>query len=80
MPAIEVWKCPSDAAACLKEGEEYVGLGEANVGPSFEGGVLKLEYTGGQLCPDKLRKKSAIIRFQCDKDKVVRLTSAQGGP
>uniref|UniRef100_A0A8C4YYE4 Insulin-like growth factor 2 receptor n=1 Tax=Gadus morhua TaxID=8049 RepID=A0A8C4YYE4_GADMO len=64
------WKCPSGAAACLKEGDQYVGLGEANAGPSFERGVLQLKYTGGALCPDDLRSKSAVIRFQCDKDKV----------
>ena len=62
-----------------------MGLGEANAGPSFERGVLQLKYTGGALCPDDLRSKSAVIRFQCDKDKVVRdpparQTSAQGGP
>jgi len=60
------------AAACLKAGEAYVGLGEASAVPSFERGVLKLEYTGGDLCPDRIRRKSAVIRFQCDKDIVVR--------
>ena len=67
------WKCPSTAASCLKSGEQYVSLGEAESAPTFHNDVLVLTYTGGEMCPDKLRKKSTFIRFQCDKDKVVRV-------
>uniref|UniRef100_A0A667ZHY3 Insulin-like growth factor 2 receptor n=1 Tax=Myripristis murdjan TaxID=586833 RepID=A0A667ZHY3_9TELE len=62
--------CPSSAASCLKAGDEYVNLGEVESSPTWEGSVLKLQYTNGQPCPDGIRKKSTIIRFQCDKDKV----------
>ncbi|KAK0149277.1 Cation-independent mannose-6-phosphate receptor [Merluccius polli] len=61
-----LWKCPSRAAACLKDGDKYEGLGEANGAPSFEGGVTP----GGNPCPDESRNKSVVIRFQCDKNKV----------
>ncbi|XP_068609541.1 cation-independent mannose-6-phosphate receptor [Brachionichthys hirsutus] len=64
------WKCPSSAASCLKIGDEYVGLGQVDSGPTWEKGILKLKYISGELCPDKSRKKSSIIRFKCDKDKV----------
>ncbi|KAM4632802.1 LOW QUALITY PROTEIN: cation-independent mannose-6-phosphate receptor [Polymixia lowei] len=64
------WMCPSGTASCLKDGEEYVSLGEAESGPSWDRNVLKLEYTNGQPCPDLIRRKSTVIRFQCDKDKV----------
>ncbi|XP_067097484.1 cation-independent mannose-6-phosphate receptor [Osmerus mordax] len=64
------WKCPSTAASCLKSDNQYVSLGEAESAPTFHNDVLVLKYTGGEMCPDKLRKKSTFIRFQCDKDKV----------
>uniref|UniRef100_UPI003AAAD5C6 cation-independent mannose-6-phosphate receptor isoform X1 n=2 Tax=Centroberyx gerrardi TaxID=166262 RepID=UPI003AAAD5C6 len=64
------WKCPSSAASCLKAGDEYVSLGEVESGPTWDRSVLKLQYTSGQACPDGIRKKSTVIRFQCDKDKV----------
>lgn len=65
------WKCPSGAASCLKAGDEYVSLGQVQSGPTWDRGVLKLQYTSGQACPlDANRNRSSIIRFKCDKDKV----------
>lgn len=31
-----------------------------------------LQYTSGQACSDGSRNRISIIRFQCDKNKVVR--------
>ncbi|TDH00702.1 hypothetical protein EPR50_G00191090 [Perca flavescens] len=64
------WKCPSSAASCVKVGDDYVSLGQVESGPTWEGHVLKLQYTSGQACPDGSRNRSSIIRFKCDKDKV----------
>ncbi|XP_060907562.1 cation-independent mannose-6-phosphate receptor [Labrus mixtus] len=64
------WKCPSTAASCVKVRDEYVNLGQVESGPTLEGNVLKLQYSSGQACPDSSRKKTSIIRFKCDKDKV----------
>ncbi|KAL6096173.1 igf2r [Pungitius sinensis] len=64
------WKCPSSAASCLKAGEDYVNLGQVESGPTWDGNVLKLQYTSGQACPGGGRNRSSIIRFKCDKDKV----------
>ncbi|XP_067429257.1 cation-independent mannose-6-phosphate receptor [Thunnus thynnus] len=64
------WKCPSSAASCVKDGDEYVSLGQLESGPTWDRNVLKLQYTSGQLCPDGVRNRSSIIRFKCDKDKV----------
>ncbi|KAM4529814.1 cation-independent mannose-6-phosphate receptor [Fundulus diaphanus] len=64
------WKCPSSAASCLKDGDEYVSLGQLTSGPKMDGGVLKLEYTSGHPCPDRRFNRSSIIRLMCDKDKV----------
>lgn len=58
----------------MKAGDEYVSLGQVASGPTWDSGVMKLQYTSGQLCPDKTRNRSSIIRFKCDKDKVVRPT------
>lgn len=68
------WKCPSSAASCVKVGDEYVSLGQVESGPTWDRNVLKLQYTSGQACPDRSRTKTSIIRFKCDKDKVVRDT------
>lgn len=64
------WKCPSNAASCVKVGEDYVSLGQVESGPTMDRNVLKLQYTSGQLCPNASRNRSSIIRFKCDKDKV----------
>uniref|UniRef100_A0A3Q3MKC2 Insulin-like growth factor 2 receptor n=1 Tax=Mastacembelus armatus TaxID=205130 RepID=A0A3Q3MKC2_9TELE len=64
------WKCPSSSASCLKVGQQYVSLGQVESGPTWDGSVLKLQYTSGQECPDGSRNRSSIIRFDCDRDKV----------
>ncbi|KAI3364465.1 hypothetical protein L3Q82_011257, partial [Scortum barcoo] len=64
------WKCPSSAASCLKVGDEYTSLGQVDSGLTWDGNVLKLQYSSGQACPDGSRNRSSIIRFKCDKDKV----------
>lgn len=65
------WKCPSSSASCVKVGaDEYVSLGQVESGPTWDRGVLKLQYTSGQACSDGIRNRSSIIRFKCDKDKV----------
>ncbi|KAM6915608.1 cation-independent mannose-6-phosphate receptor [Xenentodon cancila] len=64
------WNCPSNAASCIKHGDEYVSLGQVDSGPTWDINVLKLKYTSGQACPDGLRNRTSIIRFNCDKDKV----------
>lgn len=64
------WKCPSSAASCMKFGDDYVSLGQLESGPVWDRGVLKLQYSSGQVCPDGIRNRSSIIRFKCDKDKV----------
>uniref|UniRef100_A0A4W6DDK0 Insulin-like growth factor 2 receptor n=1 Tax=Lates calcarifer TaxID=8187 RepID=A0A4W6DDK0_LATCA len=65
-----LWKCPSSAASCVKVGDEYISLGQVESGPTWDGNVLKLQYTSGQACPDGRRNRSSIIRFKCDKDRV----------
>ncbi|XP_069028432.1 cation-independent mannose-6-phosphate receptor [Embiotoca jacksoni] len=64
------WKCPSGAASCVKAGDQYVDLGRLESGPTWDGKVLKLQYTGGQACPDGSSNKSSVIRFMCDNKKV----------
>ncbi|MEQ2215217.1 hypothetical protein XENOCAPTIV_029228, partial [Xenoophorus captivus] len=39
------WKCPSSAASCMKDGDEYVSLGQLMSGPEREGDTLKLQPT-----------------------------------
>uniref|UniRef100_A0A3B4X1H8 Insulin-like growth factor 2 receptor n=1 Tax=Seriola lalandi dorsalis TaxID=1841481 RepID=A0A3B4X1H8_SERLL len=64
------WKCPSSAASCVKDGDEYMSLGQVDSGPTWDGSILVLQYTSGEACPDGHRTKSSIIRFKCDKDRV----------
>ncbi|XP_052442128.1 cation-independent mannose-6-phosphate receptor [Carassius gibelio] len=70
VPQTGLWRCPSSAAACLKDGDEYVNLGEAEAGPQWEKNMLVLKYTNGQACPDGKRNRTTIIRFKCDRDKL----------
>ncbi|KAI2652218.1 Cation-independent mannose-6-phosphate receptor [Labeo rohita] len=70
VPQTGLWSCPSSAAACLKDGDEYVNLGEAEAGPQWDKNNLILKYTNGQACPDKKRNRTTIITFKCDPDKV----------
>lgn len=65
--------CPSDAAACLVEGTSHINVGEVAEGLRLESGVLVLKYINGTVCPDQVRKKSTIIRFQCDENRVVSM-------
>lgn len=65
-------KCPSNAASCLNVGDEYVSLGQVESAPTWDRGVLRLQYSSGQACPDGRRNRTSVIRFKCDKDKVVR--------
>ncbi|XP_056620153.1 cation-independent mannose-6-phosphate receptor isoform X2 [Triplophysa dalaica] len=70
VPQTGLWNCPSSAAACLKDGDKYVSLGEAETGPQLDKNTLVLKYTNGQACADGKRNRSTIIRFSCDPDKV----------
>lgn len=70
VPQTGLWSCPSSAAACLKDGDEYVNLGEAESGPQWDKNVLVLKYTNGKACPDGKRNRTTIIRFKCNPDKV----------
>uniref|UniRef100_A0A3Q2ZJ59 Insulin-like growth factor 2 receptor n=1 Tax=Kryptolebias marmoratus TaxID=37003 RepID=A0A3Q2ZJ59_KRYMA len=63
-------RCPSGSASCMKDGDDYVSLGQVESGPTWDKNVLKLRYTSGQACPDKSRNRTSIIRFKCAKDKV----------
>ncbi|KAM4713477.1 cation-independent mannose-6-phosphate receptor [Anableps anableps] len=63
-------KCPSSAASCVKDGDNYVSLGQLTSGPELDGDVLKLQYSSGHPCPGRSHNRSSIIRFKCDKDKV----------
>ncbi|KAG5846630.1 hypothetical protein ANANG_G00117010 [Anguilla anguilla] len=70
VPQSGSWRCPSTSASCLKSGDQYFSLGEAESTPHLERGVLVLKYTHGDKCPDKQRNRTTIIRFKCDEDKV----------
>lgn len=63
--------CPPEAAACLLDGSKPVNLGKVKDGPQSTGGVTILKYVDGDLCPDKIRKRSTIIRFTCSDSQVV---------
>ncbi|MEE6475517.1 hypothetical protein FKM82_010780, partial [Ascaphus truei] len=62
--------CPNGAAACLLGGSKSINLGELASGPRWENGVAVLQYINGDPCPDGRRKRTTIIRFKCDEDKV----------
>ena len=51
-----------------------MSLGQVESGPTWDGKVLKLQYSSGEVCPDGHRNRTSIIRFKCDKDRVVRET------
>lgn len=51
VPAKESSEC-SGAAVCLKEGSSAVSLGQKSSQEfSFEGGTLRVSYSGGSACP-----------------------------
>ncbi|KAM9656105.1 cation-independent mannose-6-phosphate receptor isoform 1-T1 [Morphnus guianensis] len=62
--------CPSDAAASLMEGAKCTSLGEVADGPRWENGISILKYINGEQCPDKIRKKTTILRLKCDESKI----------
>uniref|UniRef100_G1PEY2 Cation-independent mannose-6-phosphate receptor n=1 Tax=Myotis lucifugus TaxID=59463 RepID=G1PEY2_MYOLU len=62
--------CPPEAAACLLNGSKPVNLGRVRDGPQQKDGVTVLKYVDGDLCPDKIRKKSTTIRFTCSENQV----------
>ncbi|KAG7460969.1 hypothetical protein MATL_G00204630 [Megalops atlanticus] len=70
VPQSGAWNCPSSAASCLKSSDRYVSLGEVESGLRWEKNVLVLRYTNGENCTDGVRKRTTIIRFKCDKNKV----------
>ncbi|KAL4649143.1 cation-independent mannose-6-phosphate receptor [Arapaima gigas] len=70
VPQQGAWRCSSSAASCLKSGDQYTSLGEAESGPQIENKVLVLRYTGGAPCGDGQRNRTTIIRFRCNRDKV----------
>ncbi|KAI4887672.1 hypothetical protein NFI96_014869 [Prochilodus magdalenae] len=70
VPQSGSWGCPSSAAACLKNGDKYVSLGEAQNGPQWENDALVLKYTDGSPCPSSGQRGTTIIRFKCDREKV----------
>nr|XP_027795386.1 cation-independent mannose-6-phosphate receptor [Marmota flaviventris] len=59
--------CPPEAAVCLLDGSKPVNLGRVRDSPQWRDGVVVLKYTDGDLCPDKIRKKSATLRFTCSE-------------
>lgn len=66
-----IGSCPSDAAASLMEGAKCTSLGEVADGPRLENGISILKYINGEQCPDKIRKKTTILRLKCDESKIV---------
>uniref|UniRef100_A0A8C5X5U1 Insulin like growth factor 2 receptor n=1 Tax=Malurus cyaneus samueli TaxID=2593467 RepID=A0A8C5X5U1_9PASS len=62
--------CPSDAAASLIEGTKCTSLGEVADGPRWENVTSILKYVNGDLCPDKIRKKTTILRLKCDESRI----------
>ncbi|XP_060061207.1 cation-independent mannose-6-phosphate receptor isoform X2 [Erinaceus europaeus] len=66
--------CPSDAASCLLSGPKSVNLGRLRDGPQWSDGALALtlKYTDGELCPDRVRRRSTTIRFSCSGNQNAR--------
>ncbi|KAK2501049.1 hypothetical protein MC885_011037 [Smutsia gigantea] len=62
--------CPPEAAVCLLGGSKPVNLGRVRDGPQWRDGMTVLEYADGDLCPDRIRKKSTTIRFTCSESQV----------
>lgn len=66
-----IGSCPSDAAASLIEGTKCTSLGEVADGPRWENVTFVLKYINGDQCPDKIRKKTTILRLKCDESRIV---------
>lgn len=57
--------CPAEAAACLVSDSKPKNLGRVRDGPQWDGTTTIIKYVDGDLCPDKIRRKSTTIRFLC---------------
>lgn len=66
-----IGSCSSDAAASLIEGTKCTNLGEVADGPRWENVTFVLKYVNGDQCPDKMRKKTTILRLKCDENQIV---------
>lgn len=66
-----IGSCPSDAAASLIEGTKCTSLGEVADGPRWENVTSILKYINGDQCPDKIRKKTTVLRLKCDESQIV---------
>ncbi|PIK43990.1 putative cation-independent mannose-6-phosphate receptor-like [Apostichopus japonicus] len=66
VPAKESSEC-SGAAVCLKEGSSAVSLGQKSSQEfSFEGGTLRVSYSGGSACPHgENEKMETTILLRC---------------
>lgn len=53
------------------EDAKCVSLGEVADGPRWENGISVLKYINGDQCPDKIRKKTTILRLKCDESRIV---------
>lgn len=49
-------------------------LGRNKKGPYSVNGVLYLQYTDGDVCPDGTKRKSSKITFICRKGRFVRVS------
>lgn len=63
--------CPAEAAACLISDSQPKNLGRVRDGPQWDGTATIIKYVDGDLCPDKIRKRSTTIRFICSDGPVV---------
>uniref|UniRef100_A0A8B9QJA1 Insulin like growth factor 2 receptor n=1 Tax=Apteryx owenii TaxID=8824 RepID=A0A8B9QJA1_APTOW len=68
--------CPSDAAVSVMDGAKCISLGEVADGPQWENGISILKYVNGEQCPDKIRKKTTILRLKCDENRIPELITA----
>lgn len=55
---------------CLLNASKPVNLGRVSEGPQWKDGVAVLTYVDGDLCPDRIRRKSTTIRLTCSENQV----------
>lgn len=60
---------------CLLNASKPVNLGRVSEGPQWKDGVAVLTYVDGDLCPDRIRRKSTTIRLTCSENQVVSDTA-----
>lgn len=60
------------------DGSKYINLGEVADGPQWENGISVLKYINGEPCPDKIRKRTTILRLKCDENRVVSMVLPVG--